>query len=784
MMPMDAMIQRAWREGRQSLYEHEVCDLLSRFDCFAIPKSIFVRADKQIDQDDIDQLDGDKCVLKLIAPTLTHKSEIDAVRTVAASAGDVNRTIAALLETGDRLDLRPAGVLCCQYVEHDQSDPAGEMYVGIRVSRDFGPVMAAGFGGVHSEYWANVLQPQKSVALAVIDGLSADAFLALFRRTACYDLIAGRTRGCARRISDDVLLDCFEAYIRVANALCVSSVVDAPTVCELEVNPFAIRNGKLIPLDGVCRIACNGRRAPPRPLDRIDQLLHPESVAIVGVARRTKNLGRIILSNLIAAGFPRDNLWIIHPNVDSIDDVPCVTSLSDLPNPVDLVIVAVSAAEVVRIVEETVGSRRATAVILITGGMGETESGRDVENHLRNRIANARTCDANGGPVVLGGNCMGALSRPGRLDTLFVPEHKLDKHLNASPQPVALISQSGAFAITRLSNLDQLAPQYVVTCGNQIDLTVSDCLRFLIKQSDVRVFGVYVEGFADLDGLAMTRAVREATACGKLVVLYKAGRSAAGRRAIEGHTAALAGDYLACTEAMTQAGAVVTHTFGEFESALGLAVASMAWRIRGPRVFALSNAGFEAVGIADLLGDGLGIIELPRPSTDLTDLLRRILAQHHLENLINVRNPLDVTPMATDAVHAQVLAAVLADPDVDGVIHGFVPQTPAMKTVGEELVQDECLLNQIQNVIHRSEKPVVIVVDSGRIYDDFANGFISRGIAVFRSADVAVKTLSQLVEWRILANAKRSVKTRATGARDAQQMVRREPRTTGVNPSS
>jgi len=749
MPSFDSIIDAAWRDGRRALYEHEVGALLTQFTCFTIPRHIFARAGESFDQADIDRLGSGACVLKLVAPDLAHKSEIGAVRTAIAHADQINRTAASLLEVARASKRTPAGVLCCEHIEHDRTNPASELFVGVRVSREFGPVLAAGFGGVNTEFLAGVLRGDKSVAMAVIDGLSADAFLELFRHTACYDLLAGRTRGAERVINDGALLDCFDAFITLANRYCNPTDMDAPRIQELEVNPFAVVDQKLIPLDGVCRLTESGARSEPRPIDGVEQLLHPDSIAIVGVSTRSMNMGRVILGNLIAGGFDRDRLWVIRPGADVIDHVPCAANLSDLPHPVDLLVVAVSAEQAGGIVDEVIETGKAKSVILIPGGLGETDSGRDAEAKLRARIAQARERDATNAPVFLGGNCLGALSRPGHYDTLFIPDGKLNKRLDKAPQPVALVSQSGAFAIARLSNLEHLAPSYVITCGNQTDLTVTDLMRFLIERTVVQVFGVYVEGFDDLDGLAMVRAIRAATAAGKTIVFYKAGRTSAGRRAVEGHTAAIAGAYPVCTEAMTQAGALVTETFGEFESALMLAVASLNWTSIGTRMAAVSNAGYEAVGIADHLNESFHGLRLAHLCDEGSEALSRILDQYNLSSLVNLHNPLDLTPMAPDAAHADILSALLNDSDVDAVIHSFVPQTPAMKTTPEELGDDDCLTHRLPAIVRESGKPVVLVIDSGRLYDPYADTFVSQGLPVFRSADIAVKMLNRIVAQRL-----------------------------------
>ena len=93
---------------------------------------------------------------------------------------------------------------------------------------------------------------------------------------------------------------------------------------------------------------------------------------------------------------------------------------------------------------------------------------------------------------------------PGRYNTLFIPEHKLPLPRGAE-SPVALIAGSGAFAVSKASKLATLNPRYIMTIGNQMDLTAADYLEFLQDDPAVEIFAVYLEGFRPLDGAALPR---------------------------------------------------------------------------------------------------------------------------------------------------------------------------------------------------------------------------------------------------------------------------------------
>ena len=200
-----------------------------------------------------------------------------------------------------------------------------------------------------------------------------------------------------------------------------------------------------------------------------------------------------------------------------------------------------------------------------------------------------------------GGNCLGIRSRPGRYDTLFIPTTKLP--IPDTPEaPLAFISQSGAFAIARTSRLATLNPRYLVTAGNQMDLTIADHLEAIAADERVRVFALYVEGFRPLDGLRVVELSRRLAAEDRRVVLYRAGRTSAGAQASASHTASIAGDYAVTRELAASAGIVLAESIDRFEDLVALCTALAGRHAGGTRIGAVSNAGFECVALADSLG--------------------------------------------------------------------------------------------------------------------------------------------------------------------------------------
>ena len=736
------MFDAVYEEERRQLYEHEVYRLVELVGAISPPQHQFIRPGQQVTPAMLASFPGERVVLKLTSPDVVHKSDVGAVRFVAKDADLINREIEQLIVRHEQDGAHVAGVLVVEFVERGDSGFGQELFVGIRETREFGAIIAAGLGGVDTEYLATKMKPGIAVAKALAVDTSPEEFLELFKSTAAYDVVSGKARGHHRVVSDGELLRCFRAFIAMARRFCVDRGEEGPDLHELEVNPFAFSQQRMIPLDGRGRLGAANKASVPRPLTKIGSLLQPQSIAVVGVSAKASGFGRIILDNIRDCGFPRDHLYVVKEKADELDGVRCVPSIEALPEKIDLLVVATAASQAPALIDSVIESRKVASVILIPGGLGETEGTEAIEARVRDAIRNSRG-RPDGGPIVLGGNCLGVRSRPGLYDTFFIPDNKLDKRRDKAPRRCALISQSGAFIISRMSNLELLDPTLAISLGNQIDLTVSDLLRTVGDRDDIDCIGVYVEGFNDLDGLAFVRAVEEVTAAGKLVIFYKAGRTAPGRAATAGHTHSVAGDYDICQTAVATAGAIVTDTFKEFEQLMELGTALHGKRVGGKRIGAISNAGFETVGMADAILGARYQLEIPPLSATATEAIRKTLRPSKLDALVNVRNPLDLTPMAGEEAYEGCIRAMLEDVDIDAVIVSVVPLTPQLATTAIELEKGDSLARRLPALLDTSRKPVIAVIDSGTRYEAMATALRAGGVPVFRTCDQAVRSLGR-----------------------------------------
>ncbi|MFI5182509.1 MAG: hypothetical protein ACHQPI_14075, partial [Thermoanaerobaculia bacterium] len=328
-----------------------------------------------------------------------------------------------------------------------------------------------------------------------------------------------------------------------------------------------------------------------------------------------------------------------------------------------------------------------------------------------------------------------------RYNTFFVPYYKLPFH-DAPGDRLVAISQSGAYLVSLTSNLDGIIfPRASISFGNQMDLTVSDFLEYFDGDSRVSILACYVEGFQPLDGERFVRIARRLREKGTRVLAYKGGKTPLGAKAAQSHTAALAGDYAVASALMGQAGVVVADSLDMFEDYVKIFTMLDGRSAHGRRVAILSNAGFECASVLDRL--------YALSAADLSEATRRRLSAC-LPAVAHADNPIDATPMADTPQFVEAAEALLDDPGVDSLIVSPVPATPALDNLAPDLVGTHAenihapgsLPQELLRIFRRTRKPVVVNVDSGRLYDDFVAILQRGGIPVFRKIDRASRALS------------------------------------------
>ncbi len=727
----------AAEEASRGVLEVDVYDILEACELRA-PRRALLPAASLSDVAPAFELPGAHVYLKVQAAGLLHKTEAGAVRRVEKNAAAI-AAAAREMVAGCGVDAaRVRGVLAVEAIEIETTAAPLELLLGARRLRDFGPIVVLGIGGIGAEFWNPKLKAEHGLRMASAIGLDDTRAAALVRALPMRELWSG-FRGGKRLLDDGELARWVRAMATLIEHFDGSTPQRSPCFVEAEINPLVVSGGALLPLDGLIRTddraAASLASAAPRV--RLQTLLHPQTAAIAGVSSKGPNPGRIILRNLLAGGFTPDRLAVLKPGGGEVDGVACYEAVDNVPFDIDLLVLAVDAAATVEVLEQA--GAKVKSALLIAGGTSERSEGRQLGERL------ARAID-DSGIAAVGPNCLGVISRPAGLDTLFIPHSKIPR-CRAEPGNLAYISQSGAFMITRMNRQSRYEPRYAISTGNQLRTGVSDALAAVAADENVKTFAVYVEGFGAGDGLRFCQVARKLAGQGRRVVLYKGGRTAAGADAASGHTASLATDYNVCRQLAEEAGVLVAETFEAFEDLVLIATAWAGKSLGQHRLALVSNAGYECVGMADQLRR-----PLQRSSFDDATVakIRDAQAQCGIDRLVDINNPVDLTPMATADVWCGVTEAVLAATNVDLAVISPVPPTPALQTLApdeahrEDATADSALAARLGTILAASEKPVACCVDCGSLYDVFAAELAKRaglGVPVFRCADRMIRAI-------------------------------------------
>jgi acetyl coenzyme A synthetase (ADP forming)-like protein len=379
----------------------------------------------------------------------------------------------------------------------------------------------------------------------------------------------------------------------------------------------------------------------------------PASIAVVGASRRPGQIGNEIVRNLRGTGY-RGSLYVVNPHAGDVQSVPAFPSLCDIPEYVELAIIAVPAVNVEAVLDDCI-AKGVSAVVIISAGFSETgEEGRAMERRLLEKARSA-------GIRMVGPNCMGVINTDPATNM-----HATFSAIYPPPGNVAMSSQSGALGLAVLDYAHSLQIGFstFISVGNKADVSGNDLIQYWADDPRTDVILLYLESFGNPRKFAeIARRVGRQ----KPIVCVKAGRSVAGARAASSHTGALASSDAIVDDLFRQSGVIRTNTLEEmFDVASLLANQPLP---KGSRVAIVTNAGGPGILAADSCeANGLSLANL---SPETTSRLREILPA-----AASVGNPIDMIASASADQYRAALELVLADEGVDSVIAIYIPVLP------------------------------------------------------------------------------------------------------------
>src|SRR5579863_6391375 len=373
---------------------------------------------------------------------------------------------------------------------------------------------------------------------------------------------------------------------------------------------------------------------------RLENLLSPRSVALVGASPRRGSVGRAILKNILKARF-QGEFGLVNSHYAEIDGVAAVRSLGELPFVPELVVITAPATAVAGLIDDA-GKRGTAGAVIVSAGLGH---GVGSQAEAAERAAHQY------GMRLIGPNCLGIMMPGAALNASFAA------HM-PSAGSLALISQSGAIATGMVDWAAQRGVGFsgIISIGDQLDVDIADLLDYFALDGKTRAILLYVEAIKEARKFM---SAARAAARVKPVVVVKSGRMAQGAKAAATHTGALAGSDAVYDAAFRRAGILRVSDLRELFDC-----AELLGQSRGPKgkqLMILTNGG------------GLGILAVDRLvelGGTLAPLSREVKAR--LDAVMpptwSQANPVDIGGDADIARYLAALDVLLADPEDDSVL--------------------------------------------------------------------------------------------------------------------
>lgn len=445
----------------------------------------------------------------------------------------------------------------------------------------------------------------------------------------------------------------------------------------------------------------------------LDPLFRPETIGVIGASATPGSVGNILMRNLTQNAF-NGVVYPINPRRRAVHGIHCYSAIADLPEPLDLAIIATPASTVLGIVKECI-ERGVKGAIIISAGFAELgESGRALERQILEA--------ARGKMRIIGPNCLGIIHPPVGLNASFASATPAAGH-------IALLSQSGAICTSVLdwAREKNVGFSAFVSVGSMIDVDFGDLIDYFGEDPGTRSIILYMESIGDVRKfLSAARAVART----KPIVVVKSGRHEAGARAAASHTGALAGADAVFDAAFRRAGVLRVSTISELFNMAEILAAQPT--PPGPALAIVTNAGGPGVMATDALMLQGG--QLANLSPETAAALDAVLPPYWSHG-----NPIDILGDATPERYRETVEICSRDPGVDGLLVLLTPQ--AMTNPTETA-------RQLIPLAQPARKPILVSWLGGADVREGRQILNLAGFPLFDSPEAAVQAFLHMVQYR------------------------------------
>lgn len=468
----------------------------------------------------------------------------------------------------------------------------------------------------------------------------------------------------------------------------------------------------------------------------LDEVFAPRGVAVVGASARNLGFAELVIDACKRAEFPA--IYPVNPKYEEVLDLPCYPSVVAIPGPVDHVVVNIPAEASLKLLDDC-AAKGVKSVHFFTAGFSESgvRENADLEQEM---LEKAKA----GGFRIIGPNCVG----------LYLPKSRLhnDPQAPLDSGPVAFISQSGGHShgLPYVGKGRGLRFSKVVSFGNGLDVDACELMAYFAEDDETDIIAAYLEGVPDGD--RFQKILSDASGR-KPVVIYKAGRTEAGKRAAHGHTASMSSSMTIFDAVCRQSNAISADNVDELADVL-VALRFANPIPRGTGVALIGAGGGPSV----LAGDEMekeGLC-LPHFTPDVQDALKQVLPV--AGSIFN--NPLDTPNMTTPEAIPLALDILSRVPTIDMLVYhiGFHPIGRwGLGRFTREALLDP-MIGAIKEVVQSSGKPVLLALrpppdmDGMNEFLTAQETFASAGIPVFYSLKNLARAMARVIAWNQVRN--------------------------------
>ena len=458
--------------------------------------------------------------------------------------------------------------------------------------------------------------------------------------------------------------------------------------------------------------------------DKLHKAFNPQVVAVVGDSKGNN------FNWLNGQKSFKGKLYSVHTNPKSIEDIQALgienfPSLADIPEPVDLAIVAVPRDATPSVLDDCI-RKDVAAAHFFSAGFSETntEEGITLERRLVKKAEKA-------GFHLIGPNCMG-LFNP------LVGIKQSEEQYTGVSGPLGFISQSGSIAIgfSLDAHIQGLDINKSVSFGNGVVVDSPDFLEYFGQDPEIKAIGMYLEGVKN--GRRFLSVLRE-VAARKPVAIWKGGRTEEGGRATASHTGSLAASKIVWDAVVNQCGGIQVTSLEELIDTLKVFL--FLPPIQGNRVAIAGGPGGHSVTATDIFAEcGLNVPQLTEESyAELETFFGPVGGSY--------RNPIDSAgPVRRDMKRVMVIVA--QDVHIDNLVY-FVSTKPGWHFTPDQL---KGAMDLLDNVKKKSSKPLMVVSmlynpDAEKEIKDIMLNLQGMGIPVFLSFERCALALRNALQY-------------------------------------